>query len=167
MELKLGIGGGDGLTRFENILSKRPDQRSKVIQRSSCYRNTLWTPILVGRPDKWVMHCWGQMSCRGQPGSTRGQIAQECPMATRFGRKNPWPKSNALLGSKVLQVSIGVNQGENCIGMPYGYQCRGQLRSTRCQIAQENLMATKFGRKNPDPKMIHCWGQRSAGSQIA
>ena len=33
-------------------------------------------PNLVGRtPDQSIMHCWGQRSCRGQPGSTRGQIA--------------------------------------------------------------------------------------------
>ena len=37
--------------------------------------NALWPPHLVGRtPDRGVMHCWGQRACRGQPGSTRGQI---------------------------------------------------------------------------------------------
>ena len=58
---------------------------------------------LVGRiPDESVMHCWGQKSCRGQLGSTRGQITEKRPMAAKFGRKNPWPKCNALLGSKVM-----------------------------------------------------------------
>ena len=39
-------------------------------------RNALWPPNLVGRiPDQSLMHCWGQRSCRGQPVSTRGQIA--------------------------------------------------------------------------------------------
>ena len=57
----------------EHILEVTP---SKVIQRSSCLRNTLWLPNLIGRsPDQRVMHCWGQRSCRGHPGSTRGQIA--------------------------------------------------------------------------------------------
>ena len=39
-------------------------------------RSALWSSNLMGRiPDQSVMHCWGQRSCRGQPGSTRGQIA--------------------------------------------------------------------------------------------
>ena len=76
-------------------------------------RNALWLPNLVGRtPDRSVMHCWGKRSCRGQLGSTRGQIALNCPMATKFGRKNPWPRCNALLGSKVMQGSGGVNRGQ-------------------------------------------------------
>ena len=39
-------------------------------------RNTLWPSNLVGRiPDQSVKHCWGQRSCRGQLGSSRGQFA--------------------------------------------------------------------------------------------
>ena len=34
MELKLGTGVGDGPTRFKIIFSKRPDQRSKIMQRA-------------------------------------------------------------------------------------------------------------------------------------
>ena len=65
-------GVGDGPTRFEGIFSKRPHERSKVIQRSSCLRNALWQPNLIGRtPDQSVMRCWGQRSCRGQPRSNR------------------------------------------------------------------------------------------------
>ena len=30
---------------------------------------------LVRTPDQSVVHCWGQRSCRGHLGSTRGQIA--------------------------------------------------------------------------------------------
>ena len=38
--------------------------------------NALWPPNLVGRtPDQSVMHCWGQRSCRGQVGLSRGQFA--------------------------------------------------------------------------------------------
>ena len=63
---------------------------SKVIQRSSCLKNTLWLPNLVERsPDQRVLHCWGQRSCRGHLGSTRGQIAQKFPMAAKFEWKNP------------------------------------------------------------------------------
>ena len=73
-------------------------------------------------------------------------------MATKFGGQNPCPRLSAMLGSKVMQGSAGVNQGSNYSGMPYGYQKEeepltkvkcwgkrlygGQPRSTRGQIAQ-------------------------------
>ena len=60
--------------------------------------------------------------------SPRCQVA--CPIVTKLGRKNPWPKCNPLLGSKVMYY-------------------RDQLGPTRGQIAQECPMATKFLRKNP------------------
>ena len=49
IELKLGMNVEDKPTRFESIFSKRPHPKSKVIQRSSCFRNALWPPYLVGR----------------------------------------------------------------------------------------------------------------------
>ena len=114
IELKLGRVVGHGPPWFVVNFSKRPDQRSKVIQRSMCLRNVLWLPNLVGRtPDRSVMHCWGQRSRRGHPGSTRGQIAQECPMATNFGEKDPWLECNALVGLKVMQGQLGVIQRSN------------------------------------------------------
>ena len=71
-----------------------------------------WPPNLVGRtPDQSAMYCWGQRSCRGQPGSTRGQIPQKCPVATKFGSKDPRPECNAMRS------------------------CRGQLGSTQGKIA--------------------------------
>ena len=76
IELKVGMGVGDGPTRFVGTFSKRPHLGSKVIQRSICLRNALWLPNLVRRaPDQSVGHCWGQRSGRGHLGSTRGQIA--------------------------------------------------------------------------------------------
>ena len=89
IKLKVGMGVGDGPTRFVGIFSKRPDLGSKVIQRSICLRNALWLPNLVIRTsDQSVVHCWVQRSCRGHLGSTRGQIAWKCPMVTKFGGKN-------------------------------------------------------------------------------
>ena len=166
IELKLGTGVEDRPMRFESIFLKQSHQRSKVIRRSSCFRNALWPPNVVGRTPDWsVVHCWGQRSYKGQlvstrvklfrnalwlknlvgktsaqsevqcwgqrsyrdqPGSTRGGIAQECPMATKFGRKNPELKWCAMLGSKIIQWSFKVNQ-----------------------IVQECPIASKFGRKNP------------------
>ena len=76
IELKVGMGVGDGPTRFVGTFSKRPHLGSKVIQRSICLRNALWLPNLVRRaPDQSVGHCWGQRSGRGHQGSIKGQIA--------------------------------------------------------------------------------------------
>ena len=76
IELKLGMGVVHGPPRFVGIFSKRPHLGSKVIQGSICLTNGLWLPNLVRRtPDQSVVHCWGQRSCRGQLGSSRGQIA--------------------------------------------------------------------------------------------
>ena len=75
-ELKVGMGVADGPMKFVGIFSKQPHLGSKVIQESICLRNALWPPNLVGRtPDQSVMHCWSRRSCRGQLGSSRGQIA--------------------------------------------------------------------------------------------
>ena len=75
IELKVGMGVGDGRTRFVGIFSKRPHLGSKVIQGSICLRNVLWPPNLVSRtPDQSVVLCWGQRSCKGHLGSARGQI---------------------------------------------------------------------------------------------
>ena len=90
IELKVGMGVGDGPMRFVGTFSKRPHQRSKVIQGSICLRNALWLPNLVKRtPDQSEVYCRGQRSCRGHLGSTRGQMSWKCPMATKFGGKDP------------------------------------------------------------------------------
>ena len=92
--MKLGMGVGAGPPRVT-------------------YWDALWPPNLVGRTPNWrIMHSWGQRSFRDQPRSTRGQSVQECSMATKFSRKNPWPKCSALIGSKVMQVSAGVSRGQ-------------------------------------------------------
>ena len=38
---------------------------------------------------KLILNCWGQMPCRGQLGSARGQFAYKCFMATKCDQKNP------------------------------------------------------------------------------
>ena len=84
-------------------------------------KNALWLNNLVRKtPDQSIVHCWGQRSCRGHLGPTRGQI--KYLMATKFGEKNPRPKHNALLGSKVVE---GVSWGQDesiCLARPYGHQ---------------------------------------------
>ena len=59
------------------------------------------------------------------------KLLYKCPMATKFGRKNPLPKCNAFLRLKVMQGWVGVNQRSNWSECP---------------------MATKFCKKNPWPK---------------
>ena len=44
-----------------------------------------------------------------------------CLSITLFGRKNHWPKGYSLLRSKIMYRSAGLNQGSNCLEMPYGY----------------------------------------------
>ena len=89
-ELKAGMGVGDRPTRFVGIFSKRPHLGSKVIQGSICLRNALWLQNLVRRtPDQSVVHWWGQRSCRGSPGVNQGSNCLKCPIATKFGGKNP------------------------------------------------------------------------------
>ena len=62
-------------------------------------------------------------------------------MVTKFGGKNPWPERNALLGSKVMHGSAGVNQRSNSLEMPCGHQ-----------ILVE---------RTPDQSVMHWLGQRS------
>ena len=107
--------------------------------------NALWTPDLVGRtPDQSVNHCWGQRSCRGQPGSTRGQNLYKYPVVTKFGRKDLRSECNALMGLKVLQESAGVNQRQNCLEMSCALVCFnvwvvvGILFLTRFQASKRN-----------------------------
>ena len=120
--LKLGMGVGDGpqgsrayfwsnpTERPANLVGRTPDGSvmhswSQSLCRGqlgstrghSAQENSLWQPTLVERT-------LDQMQCidgiRSQPGSSRGQIAQECSMATRFGRKKPCCPMAARFGRK-------------------------------------------------------------------
>ena len=56
---------------------------------------------LVGRTlDQSIMHCWGQRSSRGQPGSTTGQLLRNIPWPPNFVGRTP---DYALIGLKVMQ----------------------------------------------------------------
>ena len=108
MERKVGIGVGDGPTRFENIFLKWPTKG----QRSSRGQVNLEMPyghhIWVGRtPDQSVFHWWGQMLCRGQPGSNYSGMS--CGNQSLVGRT---PDQSV--------VHWWVNQGSNYSGMPCG-----------------------------------------------
>ena len=127
MGLKLGMGIWDGPTRLNSIFSKWPHQRSNVMQRSNCLRNVPWQAnVVTTTPDRNVVHCWGQRSHRGHLGSARGQIVQECPVATKFSRNT-------------FDQSVVHWWGQR--------SCRGQPGSNCSRICSR----TKFDRKNPWP----------------
>ena len=115
MELKFIMGVGDEPTRFEGIFSKRPDQRSKVSQRSICFRNALWPPDLVGRTTDRItgVKCHARVNW-DQPGVKW----QNCPAML-------WLSN--LLG-RILDLSVVHWWGrrscrrEICPGISYGYQ---------------------------------------------
>ena len=114
-------------------------------------------------------------------------------MPTKFGRKSPWPKWSATLGSKVRQRSAGVIQGSYCSGMPYGYQilegrtptkvkCNaGSQRSCRVKRGQpgvillsDALWLPNLVWRTPGQSVVQCWCRRSyevkwwsTGDQIA
>ena len=81
--------------------------------------------------------------------------------------KNPLPERNALLGSKVMKGSAGVNLLYNALWPPnlvgrthdqrvmrcWGQRsCTSQPESTRGQIPYKCYVATKIGRKDPRPE---------------
>ena len=164
IRLKLGRIVGNGSPRFVVNLLKRPHQRSKFIQRSICLEMPygyqiwqeeplievkciagieghpgstrdqiaqecpLWVQNLVGRtPDRSVMHWWGQRSCRGQPGSTRGKIAE-----------------NALRPPNLVVRTLD----QSLMHCWVQRSCRGQLRSTTGQIDLEQKIKINWQKHN-------------------
>ena len=120
-------------------------------------RNALWTPKLVTRTlDQSVTVNWGQRSCMCHLGSTRGQIVQEYHMATKFGLKNPCPEDNTLLGSKVMQVSSGVNQRSICQEIMCGHQNWSDelLTSVWCALVESKVTLSCPGQPEVNSKII-------------
>ena len=76
-------------------------------------RDVVWQPNLVrGILDRIVVQVWGRRSCRGQLGTTRGQVTQECRMTTKCCRKTSLPKISILMGSKVMWGQLGSIRGQ-------------------------------------------------------
>ena len=141
--------------------------------------NTLWPSNLVGRtPDQSVMHCQDQMSCRGQPGSTRGQIAKKCCMTIKFGRKNPWSKRNSMLASKVMEGHPGSPEVKYLKNSLWPLRLVEKNRA-KCNAVMGSKglagvnwgqpevkchMAIRFERLS-DQSVMHCWGHRSGRCQ--
>ena len=146
IELKIGIGVGDGPTRFVGIFSKRLHLGSKVVQLSVCLRNALWLSNLVRRtPDQSVVHCWCQKSCRdlwGQPG-------------VKLLSNALWPPN--LVG-RISDQSVMHCWGQHHVGVS-----RGQVGVNLLSNAPwpPNLVG-----RIPDQSVMHCWGQRSCRGQL-
>ena len=90
----------------------------------------------------------------------------------------------ALLGSKVMQGSSGVNQGSNYLEMPYGHQIWwGEfLTKVKCIAGVKGHTGVSKGQpevkllrnavwppnlvgRTPDQRVTHCWGRRSCRGQ--
>ena len=102
----------------------------------------------------------------------------KCPMATKFGGKNPWPKCNALLGSKVMQGDVCQGQpGIKLLTMTYGnlggrnldrsvvhwwglISCRGQPGQPGVKLPRNALWLPDLVGRTPDRKLEHCGGQK-------
>ena len=76
-------------------------------------KNAPWLPNLVGRtPNQSVMHCWGQMSCRGQPGSTSIQIAQTALWSPNLVGRTPDFSLMHCWGQKSCKGQPGLTRGQ-------------------------------------------------------
>ena len=132
---------GDGNTRFVGIFSKRPRLGLKVIQGSICLRNALRLSNLVRRtPDQSEVHCWGQSSCRGHVGSTRGKLL----------RNSLWPPN--LVG-RIPDHSV-----MHCWGKR---SCRGHPGQPGVELIRNTQLPPNLVGRIPDQSVMHCWGQRT------
>ena len=102
-----------------------------TLVRSSSYHPTKFgskRTFLSNFTFGWPHTC---RSCWGLPGSTRGQITKTCSITTKFDRKNlcPWPKCNALMGSKEMWGQLGStdNNRPNTQGQTSTLYCRVQI----------------------------------------
>ena len=171
MELKF-LGVESGPARLNRIFSKQPNQRSKVIQRSSCFRNALLPSNLVERTPHWrVMHLLGSRDMQGssQPGV---KLFRNALWPTNLVERTPNRRVMHCWGQRLCRGQPGVKLHRKALWLPnllertpdqrvVHWWCqrsrRDQPRSTRCQISQECPLDTKFDGKNPRPKIIHCW----------
>ena len=74
--------------------------------------------------------------------SSRGQVALEMPYGHQILGRTP-DRSNAYLGSKVMQGSAGFNQGSNCSEMPCDIQNWQEEFMTEVQRIDESLRSCR------------------------
>ena len=146
MGLKLGMGLGDGPPRFVGIFLKWPHQRSKVIQRSRCLRNTLWLPNLVGRsPDQSVVHCW----VKGHAGVIWGQPG------VKLLSNALWPPN--LVG-RIPDQSVMHCWVKGHVGVSWG--------QVGVSLLSNALWSPNLVGRTSDQSVMHCWGRRSCRGQL-
>ena len=148
------FGNSGRAYEVKSIFSKRLDRSSKVIQGLRCYRHTLLSPNLVaGTSHRSVIHWWGQRLCRSQPGSTQEQISQECPVTTKFDRKNPslgvnQPDSTRVQIAKKCSMATKFD-GKNLRPKKNAVMIRQISRRGHQSFKNAlSVMASKFGRTN-------------------
>ena len=142
IELKVGMGVGDGPTRFVHIFLKWPHLGSKVIQGSICLQNALWLPNLVRTPDQSVVHCWGQRSYRGH----RSQLG------VRLLRNALWLPN--LVG-RIPDQSVMHCWGEGHVGVSWG--------QVRVNLLISALWPPNLVGRTPDQSVMHCGVKGHAG----
>ena len=91
-------------------------------------------------------------------------------------------RNSALLGSEDMQGSSRVNQGSNCLEMPYGHQIwweesltkaqciagvKGHIRVSWGQVGvnvlSDALWPPNLVGRTPDQSVMHCWVESHAG----
>ena len=75
IELKVGMGVGDGATKFVGIFSKRPHLGQTSSRGQSALKCPMATNFIEKNPWPQQSVLLGQKSCGGHLGSTKGQIA--------------------------------------------------------------------------------------------
>ena len=103
-------------------------------------------------PDRIEVQYWGQKSCRVQPRSTWGHIAQKCSMATKFCRMNPWTMEVQSWSGRSYWDRWGPTgaRRSNCLEMPYSH--RRWLMQNRYRCSSLNLNFGKLDKnrsRNP------------------
>ena len=97
----------------------------------------------MGRiPDQSIMHCWGQRSCRGQLGS----ICLAMPYGHQIWWQEPLTRAYCIAG---VEGHVGVSWGQ--VGV---------------SLLSNPLWPPKFGGKNLNQSVMHCWGLRSYRGQL-
>ena len=146
-ELKLGMGVGDGPTRFVGIFSKRPHLGSKVIWGSICLKMPKWLPNLVRRtPDQSVVHCWGQKVMQGLSGVNQMSNCLEMPYSHQIWWEESLTREKCIDG---VEGHVGVSWDQVGVNLPSN------------ALRPPNLVG-----RTPDQSIMHPLGQRSCWGQL-
>ena len=133
---------------------------------SSCLKNALWLPNLVGRiPDQRVMQCWGQRSCKvswGQP---------EVKLLTPYGYQTVAEPEPSRVGEPpTRKTKMRKKMKKNWGKMREATGKWGKIEEIilSCPPGGERLVTALLPNvvgRTPDHSIMHCWDQRSCRGQ--